>query len=209
MVIRKSLWVLFSALGIAVCASAQAQEGYSCLSEEQAELLEAVNEYREQNSLPPVPWSVTLTQVGQYHVQDAVNNGSTLFNGTCNLHSWSSDQPQLWQGGCYTSDHANPSIMWDKPREISGGAFRGNGYELAASGYISLEAALEGWKRSSGHNTVMLNQGVWNRFTWRSMGVGVTEGRYYFLWFSDTADYQPQARRCDGPLFTTGFEDRA
>ena len=32
---------------------------------------------------------------------------------------------------CYTADHANASGMWDKPREITGNAYGGNGFEIA------------------------------------------------------------------------------
>lgn len=54
--------------------------------------------------------------------------------GECNLHSWSNNGYGLWNGCCYTSNHAAASCMWDKPREISGGIFTGNGYENSASG---------------------------------------------------------------------------
>ncbi|MEM1411447.1 MAG: CAP domain-containing protein [Pseudomonadota bacterium] len=204
---RMSLFGLLGALCLSSPALTTAQEGFSCLTEEQEALLQLVNDYRGDNGLPPVPWSITLTQVGQTHVEDARKNFATLFRAPCNLHSWSFDQPNRWSGMCYTSDHAQAQRMWDKPREISGGIFTGNGYELAASGYASIEAALRGWQNSPGHNPVMLNEGSWSSIRWRSMGVGVSEGSYYFLWFSDQADVRPPALRCEPELFEDDFED--
>lgn len=78
--------------------------------------------------------------------------------------------------------------MWNKPSEITDNLYTGNGYELAAFGYVDGEAALNGFKNSSAHNDVLLNQGGWQAFDpWPAMGVGI-EGTYYTVWFGDITD---------------------
>ena len=83
--------------------------------------------------------------------------------------------------------------MWNKPEEISSGSYTSNGYEISASGYGSVQSALNGWKNSPGHNDVILNQGIWTNYPWQAMGVGTNfdneEGyRFYFVWFATAPD---------------------
>lgn len=177
----------------------------SCLSEDEFELLNLVNDYRTNYGKSSVAFSRILNTVGQWHAEDAFLNGDSLFTPSCNLHSWSNDMPHLWSGMCYTSDHTQAQKMWDKPREISGGSYTSNGYENAAWGYATPAAALNGWKNSSGHNDVILNQGIWANITWRAMGVGV-RGNYYYLWFSNTTDNAAPLSSCTDVIFSHGFE---
>lgn len=178
----------------------------TCLSAAEADLAAQVNAYREQNGLAPVPLSRTLVTVAQYHVQDAIDHGAVIFAGSCNLHSWSDTRPDLWTGMCYTPDHAQASLMWSKPAEISQGAFTAHGFENAAAGYPTVTAALNGWKASAGHNDVILNRNLWASLEWRAMGVGAVEGGYYFLWFSQGEDQEPELPPCGAPMFEDGFE---
>lgn len=177
----------------------------TCLSNDEWNLLNLVNQYRTDNGKTAVAYSNVLNTVGQWHAEDALINGGSLFTPSCNLHSWSNDMPHLWSGMCYTEDHAQAQKMWDKPREISTGSYTGNGYENAAWGYPTPAAALNGWKNSPGHNDVILNQGIWSSPTWRAMGVGI-RGSYYFLWFSDTTDNSTPLSLCDDVIFSHGFE---
>jgi hypothetical protein len=129
--------------------------------------------------------------VAAYHVQDLSQNPG-IAESPCNLHSWS-DNPPLWSGCCYTSDHAKAQCMWDKPMEItaSWGAnqYSGSGFENAAAGVSSPSQALSSWKGSSAHNAVILNQGMWNQ-PWLALGCAL-EGGYGALWFGHQTDPQP------------------
>jgi hypothetical protein len=190
-------------------ARAQSLAPGTCISAEGADLLARVNAYRQQNGLAAVPVSRTLMTVAQWHARDATLNGASIFNATCNLHSWSNTRPELWSGGCYTSDHANREMMWNKPAELSGGAYASEGFENAAQGYASPAAALAGWQGSPAHNQVILNQGGWAQLSWRSIGVGIDmSSRYYFLWFGYQNDPQGTMQLCSavGGLFGNGFE---
>ncbi len=186
-----------------------AQEAGNCIDSDEAELLQLVDEYRLDNGLSTVPWSQSLMTVAQWHAIDATANGDTIFTSSCNLHSWSEPDSGLWNGGCYTADHANASLMWYKPIEITGGVYTALAFENAAYGFSSVAAALNGWKGSAGHNNVILNKSVWASYTWTAMGVGVDlQSRYYYLWFSNMVDPLGDMPLCqgDGAIFSDGFD---
>ncbi len=165
----------------------------TCLSSEEAKLVQLLNQYRVQNGLAPVPVSYSLTLVGQWHVQDLNANrpdtGTGYKGQACNMHSWSTWHPALWNAMCYTPDHHEAPEMWDKPKQISQGVYRGTGYEIAYSsgGQVTAEAALAGWQQSTPHNDVILEQGSWSGKNWPAMGVGLYQ-HYAVIWFSETAD---------------------
>jgi hypothetical protein len=174
-------------------AFAQVTQG-ECLSEDEATLAQLMNDYRQTMGLARVPVTFSLTAVAQWHVWDQDVNHP--HGGECNLHSWSDGT--LWTPVCYTSDHANASGMWDKPREITASAYTGNGFEIAywSSGVATPAGALNGWQNSSGHNDVILNAGIWQSFDpWPAMGVGMRAG-YAVIWFGSTADPQGTISEC-------------
>jgi len=153
-------------------------------SAEETRLYKLVNEYRAENGLSAIQFSSSLTYVAQTHVRDLQNYPPS---GNCNTHSWSSNG--TWSSCCYTPDHAQAQCMWDKPRELT--SYPGNGYENAHGGSGGYQAtatsALEGWKRSSAHNAVILNQGTWHKRPWKALGVGIYKG-YAVLWFGEESD---------------------
>lgn len=152
------------------------------LSEEEIKLYELVMEYRAKNGLPSIPLSVSLTKVAKAHVEDLQVNKPVT--SKCNLHSWSDKGP--WMACCYTNDHANANCMWSKPRELT--SYKGNGYEISfwTSGSATATQALNGWKTSSGHNSVIINAGIWNK-KWNAIGVGLSEN-YAVVWFGHELD---------------------
>ena len=207
---QKGFSIYFSMVLVWLCATdCFAEEPGTCINTDEAELLQLVDEYRIDNRLAKIPWSQSLMTVGQWHVIDAALNDEVIFTKDCNLHSWSNTRPTLWTGMCYTPDHAESKKMWSKPREITNGVYTASGYENGAWGYRSVEAALNGWKGSPGHNAVILNEGIWSSLTWRAMGVGVDlVNRYYYLWFSTSNDPLGDMPSCSGQdsIFTDNFE---
>lgn len=183
--------VLGILLVLSIAVAVQAAPG-ECLSEAEATLAELINEYREENSLDPIPVTTSLTEVAQWHVWDLSVNSP--HGGECNLHSWSDGE--LWTPVCYTPDHANASGMWLKPGEITGDVYTGYGYEIAFSGSSDPAIALNAWKQSAGHNDVILNAGIWNGFDpWPAMGIGM-QGGFAVVWFGDLADPQGTIAPC-------------
>lgn len=149
-----------------------------------AELLRRINQHRAGLGLPPIPGSPALTQVAQAHVDDLERNPPA---GACNGHSWSPSR--RWKACCYTDDHAKAACMWNKPREITGGAYPGDGFEIWAwrSGRMTVEFAIEGWTTSPAHHDVIANRGPWAAVRWQAMGAAVST-RYAVVWFGREPD---------------------
>ncbi len=178
--IRLHFYSLLVALyGFAIHAQAQ-------LSQEEQKLYDLLTEYRATYNLPAIPISPALTKVAQAHVRDLQDNQPHGEN--CNMHSWSG--VGKWTPCCYTSDHKQAQCMWDKPREMTN--YAGNGYEIAYGGSAGATAsdAIAGWKSSSGHNSVMINKGVWAKRPWNAVGIGIYGG-YAVVWFGEEADNTP------------------
>ena len=151
-----------------------------CISSAEQELYDMINEYRESKKLGPIPYSASLTMVAQAHVRDLHYNYDFSANAKCNPHSWSKKGD--WSSCCYGNDHKQAQCMWDKPMEIAG--YESHGYEIAyyqSDGALPF-VALEGWKKSKGHNPVIVNKGIWEQLTWGGMGVGIYE-EYAVVWF--------------------------
>lgn len=169
----------------------------ACLTVQDVELARLINAYRNQNGLPSVPISKSLTHVAQAHVLDLhlhrPDTGTDSRGMPCNLHSWS-DQGN-WSPVCYTSDHEYAAGMWNKPREITGGVYTGNGYEIShrSSAGATPDSALRGWQSSPGHNSVIIEQNNWG--PWQAMGVAVYE-QYAVAWFGREADPQGTLDAC-------------
>ena len=64
--------------------------------------------------------------------------------------------------------------------------YKGNGYENWSSASTA-DGAFNGWKGSSLHNDVMINQGSWTDTTWRAVGAAVTD-QGATLWFGAEGD---------------------
>ncbi len=150
-------------------------------------LVRFINQYRRENGLNEIPYSPWLTYVGRWHVSDLETNNPD--SGSCNLHSWSNKGS--WSQCCYTGDHARASCMWDKPREISKGAYKGNGFEIACGrkgiSELTTYSALECWKGSSPHLDVILNRGIWAKYKWKAIGAGISS-HYAVVWFAEESD---------------------
>lgn len=180
-----------------------------CLNPQEAILADIVNDYRQENGLPRVAVSFSLASVGQWHVWDLEVNDP--WHDACNLHSWSNARPALWDPVCYTGSLQAAAQMWNKPHQITDGAYNSYGYENAAwnSGTITAASALQGWKNSAGHNEVILNQNSWASHPWRAMGVGVSQ-HFAVLWFGELTDPLGTMLPCGATnpdrLFGDGFE---
>ncbi|MEQ9592381.1 MAG: CAP domain-containing protein [Cyclobacteriaceae bacterium] len=165
-----------------------------CVSEEEKRLYDLIMEYRKSKKLKPIPYSAKLTQVARSHVRDLENNFDYSNRGECNPHSWS--DKGNWSACCYTSDHKQASCMWDKPKEIAG--YEGNGFEIAyySSAGASASEGLDGWKKSPGHNPLLINSGTWSKMEWKGIGVGIY-GQYGVVWFGDGEVETTKIKLCD------------
>lgn len=147
--------------------------------------------YRKEKGLPSIPISAKLTQVAQTHARDLMTNYKFDVDNKCNPHSWS--KKGKWSACCYTNDHKQAKCMWDKPKEIAG--YEGAGYEIAyySSKGATAEEGLDGWKKSPGHNPLIINEGMWEKAKWKSIGIGFF-GEYGIVWFGEVADETTPSR---------------
>ena len=160
------------------------------LTEKEAKLYYMINAYRESLGLPKLSFSKSLTEVARAHVRDSntytPENQVDSRGEQGNLHSWSGNGS--WTRLVYTDDHHYGNGMWSKPREITN--YTGNGYEISASGRrISPETALDLWKNSPGHNSIMTTQ-ITGDVDWsdlKTMGVSI-DGHYAHVWFGSDVD---------------------
>lgn len=147
-------------------------------------LTDLIFDYRAQNGLPAIAMSPSLDKVASLHVADLERH---VPGGQCNNHSWSVNG--RWSACCYTRDHAQARCMWDKPREITRGAYQGHGFEIVcwSSDRMTPERAMTCWQRSAVHHNVILNRGAWRDTAWRAMGVRMSE-HYAVLWLGMESD---------------------
>ncbi|MGB0523907.1 MAG: CAP domain-containing protein [Flammeovirgaceae bacterium] len=181
------VWVLYlcSSVMTYLPTDQEGEEVAVCLSEEEQKLYQLITDYRKSKGLDSIPLSRSLTYVAQAHVKDLEIN--TPITNRCNMHSWSNDGD--WTACCYTGDHAQAKCMWNKPKELTN--YTGYGFEISYGGFGAYEAnatdALQQWKGSSGHNAVIINQGIWKSSKWQAVGVGIF-GSYGVVWFGKVKD---------------------
>ncbi len=180
--LRRCLALLLATTALASGQAAQAQEAAPGPG---GQLVALINAYRATLGLPAVAVSSALTRVAEAHVRDLEQARPS---GSCNMHSWSNSSSE-WKGCCYTADHAQSQCIWNKPREISQGAYKGDGFEISywTSGRATPEQALATWKTSPGHHSVIINQSIWASTKWRALGVAVSE-HYAVAWFGEVAE---------------------
>jgi len=167
--------------------------GSVCVSPEEKKLYDLIMSYRKSKELPMIPFSAKLTQVAQAHVRDLADNFDYDNKRGCNPHSWSKNG--TWTSCCYTPDHKQKECMWNKPKEIAG--YNGSGYEIAyfSSAGANAEEGLEGWKKSPGHNPLLINSGIWSKSAWKALGIGIYK-EYGVVWFGETEDIS-EIKSCD------------
>ena len=168
-----------------------------CLTATEIELYRLINEYRVQKGLPEVRLSASLSFVARTHAKDQTLNFKE--SNRCNMHSWSSKGG--WSSCCYTPDHKKAKCMWDKPRELTN--YTGDGFEISfystypySSPAAFAKDALDGWKKSSGHNEIIVNKSIWKNIKWKSIGIGVY-GEYANVWFGKEEDSAGEPALCE------------
>jgi uncharacterized protein YkwD len=180
--------VLFSAKAVAQKEIVVKQLPEICLSPTEIELYKLINEYRAQKGLPAVKLSASLSFVARTHAKDQSDNFKD--GGRCNMHSWS--KSATWSSCCYSPDHKRAKCMWDKPRELTN--YQADGFEISfystypySSPEVFARDILNGWKKSPGHNDVIMNKRIWKNMKWQAIGIGIN-GDYADVWFGAAED---------------------
>ncbi|MBI9038067.1 MAG: CAP domain-containing protein [Bacteroidales bacterium] len=167
-----------------------------CISETEFELYKLINDYRNDKGLSKIELSKSLSFVAKTHAKDLAENYKE--SERCNMHSWSNNGD--WSSCCYSSDHRKAKCMWNKPEELTN--YKGIGYEIAfystdpADLANQAEASLRGWKKSKGHNSIIINRGQWKKAQWKSLGIGIY-GDYVVAWFGQENDPDGKPTFCE------------
>lgn len=174
----------------------------ACLTEQEAELAQMINQWREKNDLPSIPFSRALYTVAKWHVIDlalfAPHSEKTDSRGLpCDLHSWSDkgEGRGWWEPVCYTPDHMYAKQMWSKPKEIAG--YTGGSYENIywTSAPLSPGMVISFWENRAGEREMILEQKEWKNSKWKAMGVGMYKG-FAALWLGDRSYEEDEIQPC-------------
>lgn len=168
------------------CTGAKIFAEKNCMGDDvspiEKELYKIVNEYRAKNNLPPVALSNPLSIVANRHLLDLVNNIKSL------SHGWSNCPYDI-------KNQSTWNCLFDSPKRLNVG-YNGNGYEnlyRSFSGNATPALALEAWKKSEMHNSLILNLDVWKDTKFDAFGVAIT-GSYAALWFGSKGDVSKELK---------------
>lgn len=134
-------------------------------------LFEMVAMYRSSNGLPAAKLSTALSKLANRHLIDIKVNIRSF------THSWSNCPYDI-------KDEKTWPCVIDAPARMNSG-YLGQGYEtlyVTSEKIAKVSNALDSWKKSTLHNSIITNQGMFKDLAWEEIGVAV-DGSYVALWF--------------------------
>lgn len=140
-------------------------------SSEENKLLELVNAYRTVNKRDPIKLSSSLSIVANRRMLDLKQNVKRL------THSWSNCPYDI-------KDKKTWPCVLEAPAKFNSG-YNGQGYETlyrVSKGRVSPVKAVEAWGKSTLHNSIILNLGMFAKMPWDEVGIAI-DGEYAALWF--------------------------
>jgi uncharacterized protein YkwD len=144
------------------------------ISTHENDLYRIVNDYRAQNNLPPIPISESLSMVANRHLLDLIINVKSF------THGWSNCAYEV-------SNQKTWDCVFESPKRLNSG-YSGRGYEnlyRTKSGSANAVLALESWKKSDLHNSLILNLKTFKDIKFDAFGVAIN-GQYAALWFGSS-----------------------
>lgn len=162
-----------------------------CISPEEYQLHQLINDYRKAFALPAIVLSKSLSYVAITHARDLAANFDP--DSVCNMHSWS--DKGRWKSICYPSEQSRKNNIRLKAKEIIG--YPGDAYELTywSNAEIAPRQILSFWRENKVAGNMLLNQDKWLGKTWKAMGIGI-EGGYAVLWLGQEVDYEVSTKVC-------------
>ncbi len=162
-----------------------------CLSNDELNLFDRLNQLRKDYDKDAVQLSVCLSYVAEVHVTDLEVNGPDT--SICNSSSWS-DKGE-WTPCCYNSYVYNPDCMWDKPKELT--PYRYRGYEMVTfleEGFNN-DSIINLWADSKEVLDMILTQGNYSKKKWICGGLSIGKN-YVSLWFGQRRDVLQSPEIC-------------
>jgi len=160
-----------------------------CISQDEQELIDLINDFRKENNLDKIESSVVMNYVADVHSKDLYLNYD--ISSKYGLHFWS-NQGRWSKSG----DKEEFLCMYDKPFELTG--YRSKGYELVSyySVDIPVQDILANWKENASASNFLLQKGTYSNKNWMSIGVSVFEG-YICVWVGELSDKKGSPKVCD------------
>lgn len=140
-------------------------------SAEERALFEMVRSYRAANNLPELRLSSSLSMVANRRMLDLKQNVKSL------THSWSNCPYDV-------NDRKSWDCVNESPARLKCG-YAGKGYETlfhTIGENVKPAKAMNAWKQSTLHNSIILNLGMFSKVEWDEVGVAI-DGQYAALWF--------------------------
>jgi len=169
----------------ASCAGGQIFNSGNCrgdeISTEEKNLIEIINKYRVANGRSEVQNSSSLSMVANRRMLDLRQNLKRL------THSWSNCSYDI-------KDQKTWPCVADAPQRLNSG-YNGQGYETlfrTSFGRATPVAALDAWKKSPPHNSIILNDGMFKDLSWEEFGVAI-DGEFAALWFGSKDSFAKRA----------------
>lgn len=162
-----------------------------CISVEESNLYNLVNEYRRAMKLSDIPLSKSLCFVAKTHLNDLIQHKPDT--GSCNMHSWSNKGE--WKACCFQKDKNGKQCMKSKPKEIT--KYPGSAYEIVywESKEATHDIAFKQWRETAASQSVIINSKEWDEFSWNAIGVGISGG-YAAVWFGEDLDVEKETKVC-------------
>ncbi|HEY0427892.1 MAG TPA: CAP domain-containing protein [Pyrinomonadaceae bacterium] len=159
------------------------------ISPQEKELFRIVNEYRAANNLPLIPLSESLSRLANRHLLDLTINIKSFTHG--------------WSNCPYDIKNENTwNCVTESPKRLNSG-YTGEGFENLYrndGGAATPALALQAWKKSDLHNSLILNLNVFKDKKFDAFGIAI-DGEYVALWFGSAASNYGDAKNGLGASF--------
>lgn len=192
-----ALGTVRSATAQAPCSGKDALTAKSCAgddnSADERALFDLVTKYRAANDLPSVRLSPALSMVANRHIIDLVQNVRSF------THGWSNCPYDI-------NDEKTWPCVSESPKRLNSG-YPGQAFETlfrTATGKATPAQALDTWKRSKLHNSIILNMDTFKNLPWDEVGVAMDSG-YAVLWFGSPG-YKTSSAAGQGNGLGVGYE---
>lgn len=197
---RKAVFFLFMLIGfVGFNAKTMAQTDTIpddfCISSEEYQLYQLINDYRKAFALPEVALSKSLCYVAITHARDLDANYHA--DSVCTMLSWSNKG--AWKSICFPSEQSKKNNVRMKAKEIIG--YPSEAYELTYWSNLknTPRQILSFWRDNKASNEILLNKGTWKSNSWNAMGVGIENG-YALVWFGKAVDFEVETKVCGTSL---------
>jgi len=155
-------------------------------------LFDLVSRYRAANGLPQARLSEQLSILANRRMLDLKLNQKVL------THSWSNCPYDI------RDEKTWPCVM-DAPKRLNT-SYVGSGYETlyrTTANAVQPASALETWRKSTLHNSIILNLPPFKDYPWDEIGVAI-DGQFAALWFGTKSGARSMGNEGDG--LGVGFE---